>query len=119
MECRITSTSKATRAFTLAEMMVALGAGFMLLAGLVSLFFYTSRSFSSLTNYLDLDQTTQLTLDKMSREVRQVRQLTAYSSTSLTFQDYDGATLQYVYDSGAQTLSRVKGGVSQTLLTGC
>jgi hypothetical protein len=99
--------------------MVASVLGLTLLAGIATLFCYTNRSFASLTNYLDLDQKTQVALDKMSREVRQVKKLTSFSSTNLTFQDYDLGTLQYVYDSGTQTLSRMKGGVSETLLTGC
>ena|SRR5438552_18397924 len=45
--------------------------------------------------------------------------LTAYSATNLTFQDYDGGTLQYVYDPARQTLTRTKGSTNETLLTGC
>lgn len=119
MECKTIFIKGARRGFTLVEVMVATSLGLTLLTGLVSLFFYTNRSFASLTNYLDLDQKSAVALDKMSREVRQVNKLTALSATSLTFQDYDLGTLQYIYDSGAQTLTRVKNGVSETLLTGC
>src|SRR5207245_1214502 len=58
-------------------------------------------------------------LDRMSRDIRQVNSLTSYASNSLTFQDYDGATLQFAYNSDSQTLTRTKSGATETLLTGC
>jgi hypothetical protein len=100
--------------------MVGCGLGLLVLAVVLSFVFYSGRSFASLTNYVDLDQRTQMAFDKMSREIRQVNMLTAYSSTNLTFQDYDGATLQYVYDANAQTLTRIKTGEATTTnLIGC
>jgi hypothetical protein len=101
-------------------MIVASAVGSILFAGVMGMFWFANRSFASLTNYLDLDQKTQATLDKMSREIRQVKTLTAFSPTNLTFQNYDGSTLQYIYSPNAQTLTRIKGGTSNTtLLTGC
>src|SRR5438105_4548205 len=74
--------SSATRAFTLIELMVASGVGLIVLTSLMLVFLFANRSFASLTNYLDLDQKTQVALDKMSREIRQVNMLTDYSSTN-------------------------------------
>jgi hypothetical protein len=119
MDCKIISTKRSQAAFTLVELAVTCVSGLGLIAGLLSAFLFSSRSFASLTNYLELDQKTQVALDKMSREIRQVNRLTAYSSTNLTFEDYDLAALQYRYDATAQTLSRIKGGTTETLLTGC
>jgi hypothetical protein len=121
MDFKTTSTKRtSTAAYTLIEMAVASGVGAVLLAGVMSMFWFTNRSFASLTNYLDLDQKTQAALDKMSREIRQVNMLTDYSPTNLTFQNYDGSTLQFMYNRNAQTLTRVRGGTSTTtLLTGC
>ena len=107
-------------AFTLVEIMVAFGLGLLVLAVVLAFVFYSGRSFAVLTNYMDLDQRTQMALDKMSREIRQVNMLTAYSPTNLSFQDFDGGTLQYVYDANAQTLTRIKTGeATTTYLTGC
>ena len=100
-------------------MAIACLCGFMLIAGLLALFFFANRSFASLTGYLDLDQKTQIALDKMSREIRQVHRLTSFSSTNLTFEDYDSSTLNYSYDPVARTLSRTRNGSTETLLTGC
>src|SRR5438309_1326884 len=105
MDCKITSTrtaGKSETAFTLIEMIVALGSGMVVITALALVFFFSNRSFASLTNYLDLDQSTQVALDKMSREIRQVNKLTAYQSNKLVFEDYDLGRLQYIYDSDAQ-----------------
>jgi hypothetical protein len=99
--------------------MVATAVGLIALAVLVSFIFFTNRSFASITNYVNLDQATQLALDKMSQQIRQVNHLSAYTTNSLTFQDYDGVDLVYNYDPVAQTLSRSKAGVTNTLLIGC
>ena len=120
MGSKITFTRERQAAFTLVEVMVGFGLGLLVLAVVLSFVFYSGRSFASLTNYMDLDQRTQMTLDKMSQEIRQVNMLTAYSPTNLTFEDYDGATLQYVYDANAQTLTRFKTGEAATTnLIGC
>jgi|ERR1051325_631165 hypothetical protein len=120
MVCRTTSTKGTRAAFTVVELVVATGVSTVVLASLMLVFFFANRSFASLTNYLDLDQKTQSALDKMSREIRQVKTLTDFSSTNLTFQDYDGGTLQYTYNPTAQTLTRNKGNTNfTTLLTGC
>jgi hypothetical protein len=120
MVCKITSTRKVAAGFTLVELMVTLATGLVVITALALVFFFSNRSFASLTNYLDLDQKTQVALDKMSREIRQVNQLASYSSNKLVFIDYDSAKLQYTYDSDAQTLTRKKeGGSSEVLLTGC
>ena len=100
--------------------MVTLATGLIVITALALVFFFSNRSFASLANYLELDQKTQIALDKMSREIRQVNQLTSYSSNQLVFVDYDSGTLQYIYDPSAQTLVRRKtGSGSETLLTGC
>ena len=101
------------------EVVVATAISLLALAGAFSFLFFSGRSFSSFTNYADLDLKTQLALDKMSREIRQVHHLTGFASTNLTFEDYDGATLQYRYDPTAQSLTRLKSGITQTLLTNC
>jgi prepilin-type N-terminal cleavage/methylation domain-containing protein len=106
-------------AFTLIEVLVASGLASILMLAVMSFAFFSNRSFASLTNYVDLDQRTQLALDKMSQQIRQVNSLTSFSSTNLVFQDFDGATLQYDYDSSKQTLTRTKNSASETLLTGC
>src|SRR5436190_5299504 len=107
MDCKITSlTCKRRRAagFTLVEFLFATCIGFVVLAAVATMSVYTSRSFAALKNYLDLDEHNHLALDHMTREVRQVHQVTAVDATSLTFEDFDGLPLQYRYDSPSRTL---------------
>jgi hypothetical protein len=122
MDCRTISTKKSTAAaaFTFIELTVAMGLGFLVFAAVLSFSAFSNRSFAYLANYADLDQRTELALDKMSREIRQVHKLTGFAANKLTFEDYDGNSLKYIYDAGAQTLTRVKqGSGSETLLTNC
>src|SRR5438309_9172257 len=120
MDSNITSIkSRRNSAFTLIEVMVASALGLLAMSAVGMLSWFSSRSFAALTNYVALDQTSQLALDKMSREVRQARRLDDYSPTSLTLLDFDNNPLQFVYDADARTLVRVSGGQTNTLLTGC
>ena len=120
MDCRATST-KSRSGFTLTETLIAAGLGSIVLAGVAALTFYSSRSFAAIANYVDLDYRSRITLDKMSQQIRQANRLTASTSTSLTFEDYDGGTLTYNYDANAKTLTRTKNGLtdSKPLLTEC
>ena len=121
MDCKITFTKKgrAAAAFTLMELMIATGLGMLMLAVMVWVVLFGTRSFAAMDNYLDLDQKSESTLDHLSREIRQADHLTAFSSSSLSFVDNTGATVQYQYDNNAQTLNRISGGVTNKYLTGC
>jgi len=99
--------------------LVASGLAGMVVTVVAMLSFFSSRSFVAVTNYVSMDQQSQLALDKMSREIREVHRLTAYSPTSLTFEDADSNPLQFVYDPDVRALMRVSGGLTNTLLTDC
>lgn len=106
-------------AFTLIEVMVASAIGLLVLLVVVSLSWYSGRSFVAVANYVDLDQNSQLALDKMSREIRQAHRVTDYSPTRLSLLDIGGNPLSFVYDPDARTLVRVAGGQTSVLLSGC
>jgi prepilin-type N-terminal cleavage/methylation domain-containing protein len=124
MACK-TTFGNGARGFTLVEMLIAVGVGGLLCAGIVSFWFFTSRSLASMANYTDMDRQNQLALDLLTMQIRQVNQLTNYVTssngtiTSLTFQDYDNASLTFSYSPTNRTLTRTKGGTTQTLLTDC
>src|SRR5215468_10501066 len=92
---KTTSGNRARAAFTLVETLVAAAVGVLLCAGILSFWFYTSRSLRAIANYTDMDRQNQIALDTMTSQIRQVNQLTNYVTTtngqitSLTFQDYD------------------------------
>jgi len=121
---KTTSFNCARAAFTLVEIMVAAGLGVVVCAGILSFWFYTSRSLTAMANYTDMDRQNQIALDTLTSQIRQVNQLTNYFTTngvitSLTFQDYDNASLTFDYSPATRKLTRTKGGVSTTLLSDC
>jgi prepilin-type N-terminal cleavage/methylation domain-containing protein len=106
-------------AFTLIEVLIASTISLML-AGILAVFFaFSLRSFAAMTNYADMNQKSQLALDKMSKDIRQARSLTSYSTNSLTFLDVNNNALSYTFDSTKGTLVRSSGGVVTTYLTNC
>ena len=119
MACKITSTKRHSAAFTLVELMIASSLGVLGTAAVLSFILFSARSTAALDNYFDLNLKTQLAMDKMSQQIRQVKKLTACSTTNLTFRDYDYGVLRYNYNPVRQELTRTKNGETQTLLTGC
>jgi prepilin-type N-terminal cleavage/methylation domain-containing protein len=104
---------------TLVELMVAVGVASIVFAAVGSLSMYTSRSFVAMGNYSDLDRLSRNALDRMSRDIRQSKQLTTYTPTKLSFLQQDGTTVTFDYNAGGGTLTRKQGGTNTTLLTGC
>jgi prepilin-type N-terminal cleavage/methylation domain-containing protein len=119
MESQITPTSRARSAFTLVEMMVAIGISTVLLAAVMSFYLYSNRTFVSMTNHVFMGQHNQFAMDYLSQQIRQVKQVTAYTTNSVTFTDYDTNSLQFTYDPNTQRLLRIKQGLTNTMLTGC
>ena len=118
MVCKTTSTRNRA-GFTLVEFLVTLAVSSLLFLAVAVLGLYAGRSYVGLLNYTDLDSSSRNALDRMTRDVRQVNQLTASTTNSLTFEDWDGAQLRYVYSPSARTLSRIKGATTEVLLTEC
>jgi prepilin-type N-terminal cleavage/methylation domain-containing protein len=111
------STKNRQSAFTLIEVMIASTLSVILAAIIAIFFFFSLRSFAAMTNYADMNTRSQMALDKMSKDIRQARGLTAYSINSLTFKDVNNNDLTFVYTNGL--LNRISGGVTTTYLTNC
>src|SRR5262245_3128437 len=120
---KTTCTSRSRRArragLSLMELLMALGLTGILLLVIVALAIATGRSLAEMFNYVDLDHSNRIAIDVMSRDVRQVRYLSAYNTNSISFVDKDLTTLSYVYSPSARMLTRVKGGQTNTLLEDC
>jgi hypothetical protein len=104
--------------------MVAAGIAGIVMVAILSLVFFSARSFAALTNYVDLDNVSRNTLDHMLREIRQADALTHHSANLISFQHTDpnsGATftVSYVYNPSAGTLTRVQGSLRKTMLREC
>jgi hypothetical protein len=115
MDCRTTSTTRSNRrqsALTLVEFLLVLGLCGIVLVGVLSLAYFSARSFSALTNYVDLDNYSRNALDQMTREIRQANALTYATTHELRFSHTDPAdgslyTVAYVYSPGNRTLARL------------
>ena len=121
MECRNTFgiNARGRAAFTLVEMMVASGLALVFATAIAMFAYFSSRSFMVMANYTNMNQRSQFALDKMSKEIRQARQVTAHSPHSITLQDANGNDLQFTYNPGAKILVRLAGGQTTTYLTEC
>ena len=107
------------RAFTLVEVMVATALWLMAVTVMALVAYFTSRSFVAATNYTDMALLSRMALDNMSRTIRQSRQVTAYSTNSITLLDANGNSVQYTLNPATGTLISVVGGATNTYLTSC
>jgi type II secretory pathway pseudopilin PulG len=106
-------------AFTLVEMMVAMGLGVFVLAIVATLTVFTVRSFVAMGNYNDLERASTRALDTMSREIRQAARVVSMTPSKVELRTLNGTPLVYVYDPNAATLTQIKGGRRQVLLEQC
>ncbi|MCX8091220.1 MAG: hypothetical protein N3I86_09895 [Verrucomicrobiae bacterium] len=104
---------------SLIETLVAIAAGMVVMGAIGTFSIFTARSFVSSGNYADLDRDSFAALDTLTRDIRQSRELLAFSTNRLTLRDNDNATLIYEYEPATQRLVRRKNGVTQVLLTQC
>ena len=103
---------------SLVSTLIGLVLSSLLLISLAAVYFYSTRSFADLGNYMDLDSKTRLALDVMSRDIRQADSLTSYTSNSATFK-VGTNQLAYTFDTTKRTLTRQFGSTNTTLLTDC
>ncbi len=121
--CRGSSVSQ--RGMTLPELMVAVGIGSLVLAGVATLFIYGLTSFASLGNYTGLTSQSRLAVDLMSRDIRSATGLVSSQPNlpvkQLTLTNaFDGTTVTYAWDSTTQVLTSTRSGQPvHTNLTGC
>ena len=116
--------SRRTLAMTLTEMLVAIGVGSIVLVLLACFSVYGIRSYLALGNYSALDQQSRLSIDKMTREIRQATALVASSTNSpksLTFTNLTkGTGVKYYWNSTAKELRATYSDVGdKLLLQGC
>jgi type II secretory pathway component PulJ len=110
--------------WTLLEMLVAVGAGTIILIAFVAAFVTLSNTMVAIDNYNELDSSSRHTLDLMNQDLRNTATVTAMSSTSVTATNIiTGDQVRYWWDSSAKKFSRqtVSGGTTTTtmMLTNC
>ena len=105
--------------FALAEAMVGMCVVILILLALIAFSMFTTRSFATMYNYVDLDDHNRVAMDTLTRDVRQAIRVIDCSTNKLILEDWNHLTLGYVYDSNARTLSRTNIAGSKTYLTQC
>jgi len=129
MDCKATSIRSLAQpgrrqAFGLTEMIFAMGITTLLVLVVCSFAMFSSRSFATVANYVELDDVNRLAMDQITRDLRQANRITSYdtynnTTNSITLEDSDGQPLIYHFSPGARTLTRTKNSVSKVILTEC
>ncbi|HEV2454522.1 MAG TPA: hypothetical protein VGY98_09680 [Verrucomicrobiae bacterium] len=114
--------SRCAEGMTLVELLVAMGAGLIVLGAFVGVTLNVNTMVKSAGNYGDLDALSRNTLDMMSRDIRNASAVSTGSTTgamTLT-NNYSGATtITYSWD-GSNVVTRTYGsGSPQMVLTNC
>jgi prepilin-type N-terminal cleavage/methylation domain-containing protein len=122
MECKNISTEparRASRAFTLVEMLVALGITSVVMVVLAQLTYFTGRSFAGLMNYTELDKYSRNALDQMIFKIRQSDHLKSFTTNRMVFSYNTTNDLVYEYFPDSKLLIETLAGRRKTLLKEC
>jgi len=123
MECKITFTKTRNKSrrigAAVAEWIVSVGVGGLLLATMAAFSLHGARTFVTLSNYVDLNGQSRIAIDKMGQEIRQAMKVTSYAPEKITVlvgTNY----VTYAYLANERKMTRQVGnGTPQTLLKGC
>lgn len=106
------------RGFTLVEVMLTLAVATLFVLGVIS---FTTTTFKQGTfaigNYTDLNEKSRLTLDLLSKDIRNASALTSFATNSITLTNLDTTVFTYAWDGKAVT--RTYAGVKTLLMTNC
>jgi len=120
MKCARKRSSWPALGMTLPETLIGLTVGFLVLAGMGTVFLTSNRGFVSMGNYVALDQSSRLALQRMTRDMRNAQNLTSFATNELVFTLSGSNNLVYSYSPSAQQLTSWQTGSSTNiLLTGC
>ena len=119
------SKRQRSRGFTLAELMVSVGLGSLVLGATGLLFLSSLRNFVGLGNYALLTGQSRLSLDLISKAMREATQIVS-AQTNLPVKSliltntFKGTQVTYSWDSTTGILTAdTTGQTTRTLLTGC
>lgn len=102
------------------EMAVAVAVFSISGLALASVYFFAMKSFASLGNYAVLDQANREAMDLLTREIRQAKQVTAYSTNSITIVNGASESVTYVFRAQTKEMVRTASdGTVRVLLDNC
>lgn len=115
---------KTRRAWTLVEMMVAVGVFSLSGIGLMGLYLFSVKSMASMYNYCLLDQYNRQAMDQLTREIRQATMVLNYTTNSISIQaandDGSTSTVSYSFLPSTQKMLRTSSdGTTKVLLNDC
>jgi len=105
--------------FSIPELLVSAGVAGLILGAVMYAFLFCSRSFVAMGNYMELDKASSLALDNLSRDVREARQLTSFTTNKLTFLDYSSNVLVFEWKANTRKLTRTSSTSTNVLLKEC
>jgi prepilin-type N-terminal cleavage/methylation domain-containing protein len=114
MDCKLTNRS-IRNGFTLIEMLVGVSLGLLILAGVGSVYIFSAKSFTSMSNYSELSGKNRHASDIVSRDIRTALNISSATTNVLVLHSR-GGDITYAFDPLAQTLSRAQLGQTQVLL---
>lgn len=114
-------SQKSKRAFTLVEMLVSVGLFSIAATAIMSIYLFGSRSFASLANYADLDKINRTAMDTLTREIRQAKQVTGFSTNGISFINGDDHSVSYYFNGANKQLVRndVTANTTKALVSSC
>jgi len=110
------------------EFLVAMAIGSLLILTIMAVFSFSSRSFTALGNYSDLDQYSRTALDTMTREIRASGGVYTWGNNSMLaytnlvyLTNRDGALIYYWWDPSRKAVFRYRSSPFEygVLLTNC
>lgn len=112
--------NRGRRGYTLVEVAVALGVFSIVGLALASASMFCIKSFAAMGNYAILDKANREAMDTLTREIRQAKQVTAYSTNSITIVNGDTLTVTYMFRPLSKQLVRTASdGSYRVLLNDC
>jgi prepilin-type N-terminal cleavage/methylation domain-containing protein len=115
----VTRPHRSRRAMTLLEVTICLGLGGILLTIVALLAVNGSRSIMAMTNYNELDRESRVALDRLTRDIRQGRDLLYYHTNIIAITSGSSNLLFYYYNPLSKTFNRYADGNFEVLLTEC
>ncbi len=123
---RLRNLQPRRQAFTLVEMLIALGTATIVVALAMTLYLFGLRSFGAIGNYTSMDSKSRLALDLTLREIRQASKVQGFQTNGTTrwltvaSTNTPPATNTFTWDSTTGLFTWDKTGQpTRTLLTGC
>jgi prepilin-type N-terminal cleavage/methylation domain-containing protein len=112
---------RGTQGWTFIELMVTMGIFGMAALALSTLLMFSVQSLAAMANYAELDKENREAMDKLTREIRQARQVTACSSNSITILNGDNVSVTYSFQPSTKRMIRSAndGSGTQVLLNDC